>query len=192
MRTLLHCLRVLAHLDEPHTQVTSAELQVLLRYAKEATHAVVEIGTFEAKTSVALAAAASRTVYSIDPFFRGRLGLSYGEVISREVRRRSRAKNLVFLKGLSQDLAPEFDEPIGMLFIDADHSYEGLRRDWEMWTPKVRPNGIVALHDVFVAPNSPVPLGSMRFFEEQIADRSDYVLIERIGALGVLRKAAGV
>lgn len=33
------------------------------------------------------------------------------------------------------------------VFIDADHSYEGVARDIAAWTPKVRPGGILSGHD---------------------------------------------
>jgi predicted O-methyltransferase YrrM len=38
---------------------------------------------------------------------------------------------------------PELD----MVFIDGDHSYEGCKADIEMWTPHIRHEGIVAIHD---------------------------------------------
>ena len=37
---------------------------------------------------------------------------------------------------------------IDFLFLDGDHSYEGVRRDFENYAPLVRPGGIVALHDI--------------------------------------------
>lgn len=40
--------------------------------------------------------------------------------------------------------------PFDFLFIDGDHSYPGVRRDFELYVPLVRPGGIVALHDVSV------------------------------------------
>jgi predicted O-methyltransferase YrrM len=39
-------------------------------------------------------------------------------------------------------------EPADFLYIDGDHSYEGVRRDFEDYAPFVRPGGLVALHDV--------------------------------------------
>jgi len=38
--------------------------------------------------------------------------------------------------------------PIDFLFIDGDHRYEGVKRDWESWEPLVRPGGLVAFHDI--------------------------------------------
>jgi predicted O-methyltransferase YrrM len=34
------------------------------------------------------------------------------------------------------------------LFIDGDHSYDGVRRDFEMYGPLVEPGGLVAFHDI--------------------------------------------
>ncbi len=39
---------------------------------------------------------------------------------------------------------------INLLFIDGDHSYAGVRQDFEMYAPLVPPGGLVALHDVCV------------------------------------------
>jgi cephalosporin hydroxylase len=41
-----------------------------------------------------------------------------------------------------------FPEPIDYLFLDGDHSYEGVRRDFETYGPLVRPGGVVAFHDI--------------------------------------------
>lgn len=32
-------------------------------------------------------------------------------------------------------------------FIDGDHTYRGVKRDFELWSPLVKPGGIVAFHD---------------------------------------------
>jgi len=39
-------------------------------------------------------------------------------------------------------------EELDFLFIDGDHTYEGVRRDFEMYSPLVRSGGIVAFHDI--------------------------------------------
>lgn len=38
--------------------------------------------------------------------------------------------------------------PLDTLFIDGDHSYDGVRRDWELYSPLVREGGVIGLHDV--------------------------------------------
>lgn len=48
--------------------------------------------------------------------------------------------------------------PVDVLFIDGDHSYEGVRQDYEMYRSLVRPGGLIAFHDIVtVDPSCGVP-----------------------------------
>ncbi len=38
--------------------------------------------------------------------------------------------------------------PVDFLFIDGDHTYAGVKKDWEMYSPLVRPGGLIVFHDV--------------------------------------------
>lgn len=64
------------------------------------------------------------------------------------------AEKLVDFTDISADskLQTTFDEakrwgPFDFAFIDGDHSYEGVKHDWLMYSPLVKPGGIVAFHD---------------------------------------------
>jgi hypothetical protein len=39
-------------------------------------------------------------------------------------------------------------EGIDLLFIDGDHSYEGVKRDFDFFSPMVNDGGVIALHDI--------------------------------------------
>jgi cephalosporin hydroxylase len=39
-------------------------------------------------------------------------------------------------------------EKVDSLFIDGDHAYEGVKKDFEMYSPLVRNGGIIAFHDI--------------------------------------------
>ena len=39
-------------------------------------------------------------------------------------------------------------EEIDFLFIDGDHTYHGVKKDYEMYGPLVRKGGIIAFHDI--------------------------------------------
>lgn len=41
---------------------------------------------------------------------------------------------------------------IDFLFIDGDHSYEGVKQDFNLFAPLVKPGGIIALHDIVPNP----------------------------------------
>jgi len=38
--------------------------------------------------------------------------------------------------------------PLDLLFIDGDHTYDGVKQDFEMYSPFVKSGGIVAFHDI--------------------------------------------
>jgi len=42
---------------------------------------------------------------------------------------------------------------LDFLFIDGDHTYDGVRKDFEMYSPLVRKGGIVAFHDIATHPS---------------------------------------
>ena len=50
---------------------------------------------------------------------------------------------------------------VDFLFIDADHSYEAVKQDFELWSPMVRAGGVIGFHDV-ADPN----VGVQRFWLE--------------------------
>jgi predicted O-methyltransferase YrrM len=40
------------------------------------------------------------------------------------------------------------NEKLDVLFIDGDHTYEGVKRDFELYSPFVRSGGLIAFHDI--------------------------------------------
>jgi predicted O-methyltransferase YrrM len=42
----------------------------------------------------------------------------------------------------------ELTGPIELLFIDGDHSYGGVQSHYKLWSPLVRPGGLIAFHDI--------------------------------------------
>lgn len=83
-------------------------------------------------------------------------------------------------------LADELAEPGGFdfLFIDGDHSYEGVVKDFEYFRPLVRPGGIVGFHDIVMdyktryGIESPVSTGGVPLFWEEL--RNQYPVLEII------------
>ena len=55
---------------------------------------------------------------------------------------------ITFLNGESVEIAETFaDEIIDFLFLDGDHEYESVKKDIEVWLPKVEKGGMVCFHD---------------------------------------------
>jgi predicted O-methyltransferase YrrM len=75
------------------------------------------------------------------------------------------------IRDWSGAVASSWNRPIDILFIDGDHSYEGVKRDWEAFLPHMAPFGIVVFHDTIwniqaSAPKDYPNIGVPRFVEE--------------------------
>jgi len=58
--------------------------------------------------------------------------------------------NTTIIKKFSVDAVKEFkDGELDFVFIDGNHSYQYVKEDIEIWTPKVRIGGIVSGHDYY-------------------------------------------
>ena len=45
------------------------------------------------------------------------------------------------------------EEKLDVLFIDGNHSYEGVKNDFKLYAPLVRKGGIIAFHDIVDVPS---------------------------------------
>lgn len=49
------------------------------------------------------------------------------------------------------DVDPYKHEYFDFLFIDGDHTYEGVKMDWEIYSPFVKPGGWIGFHDIQIS-----------------------------------------
>jgi len=56
------------------------------------------------------------------------------------------------------------NEKLDFLFIDGDHTYEGVKADFETYSKLVGPNGLIVFHDI--APTTDLRVGVSRFWRE--------------------------
>ena len=72
---------------------------------------------------------------------------------------------------------------IDLLFIDGDHRYEGVRKDFEMYSPLVRKGGIIAFHDI--CPGPPDAVGGVpKFWKETMGKYRNMPIINDQGQGG--------
>jgi hypothetical protein len=72
------------------------------------------------------------------------------------------------VRSVTAELGQRWDgPPVGLLFIDADHSYEGVQSDWNAWKHGMASGATVAFHDY----QNPAYEGVTRFVDELLADR---------------------
>ena len=78
--------------------------------------------------------------------------------------------------------------PIDVLFIDADHTYEGVKQDYIMYAPLVANEGMIVLHDVSPHPNHP-GVGVQRFWQQIGGDKEEILLQpDNWGGIGYVRQ----
>jgi predicted O-methyltransferase YrrM len=46
------------------------------------------------------------------------------------------------------------DEKLDFCFIDGDHTYEGVKKDFEMYSQLIKPDGVIAFHDIALRPDT--------------------------------------
>ncbi len=75
--------------------------------------------------------------------------------------------------------------PIDFLFIDGDHSYDGVKQDWLTYSPLVRDGGLVAFHDIVTHRSG---VGVPQFWQELRGAHPsrEYVAPESPYGIGVL------
>lgn len=47
----------------------------------------------------------------------------------------------------SRTAAKDWNRPIDLIFIDGDHSYDGVKADWELFSPFLTTTGVAIFHD---------------------------------------------
>ena len=151
---LLRAVAVGSGLIPPRTMHTAGESALLAELARDR-RTLVEIGVYEGSSAVVLARAAppEGTLHLIDPFTStalrpGQRGTAHAtrRVVARAVAARG-GPRVQWHVELSEQTAAGWSQPLDMVFIDGDHSQAACRLDWELWSPWVRPAGVVALHD---------------------------------------------
>jgi predicted O-methyltransferase YrrM len=166
-----------------------AELAPLLTLlARRRPAVVVEIGTYRGGSFYAFCHVAEpqATLVSID-LPGGLFGGGYDEEQLRSIGGYGfPTQSLHFLARDSQDVATRDevaelldDHPIDFLMIDGDHQYEGVRRDFELYSPLVAPSGLVAFHDILPHPRQ--PLCEVHVFWNEVKSRYRHIELTDAG-----------
>lgn len=120
--------------------------------------AVVEIGSFKGKSTVALARIGAYyglgPVISIDPHtapsstdpILGGQSSSFEDFLAT-LRSTGLEEHVEVHRAYSRDVAKAWDRPIRLLWIDGDHTYDGAKADFDLFFPYLADGAIVALHD---------------------------------------------
>lgn len=186
----LHELK--ACFERTEGMISFDEAQLLYRMAKEVrSGCIIEVGSYRGRSAVFLGRGSRDgskvPVFAVDPhksfvgvlggifgpsdrvaFYRAMLDNGCGEVVS-----------LINLS--SEDFAQSWSEPVSLLWIDGDHSYEGVKRDFQSWHPHVRVNALIAFDDA-----TDPQLGPRKLIDELVA-AGGFEQVASVGKVAVIR-----
>lgn len=120
------------------------EAALLYKIAQKTDGDIVEIGRKYGGSALLLASAskAEQTVFSIDTKTNKKVKISFGLAPDYVVRK------IKLIKGDSKAIGKKWNSSVGLVFIDGDHSFEGVKSDIKYWLPKINIGGYAAFHDV--------------------------------------------
>jgi len=120
---------------------------------------IVELGVFQGRTALIMAWGAKQGngahVTAIDPWdlpgnvydppFTEADSKAWAEYRIREL---GYAERIRLVQAFSHEMAAEWSGlPVGLLFVDGDHTREGARLDIEAWAPHLAPGAVIAVDD---------------------------------------------
>ena len=153
---------------------------------------IVELGTHFGESYFGLCQAVLENdvpcrCFAVDTWQGDRHSGFYGEEVFDEVDAYNRANYSSFstlLRCTFEEALPGFtDLSIDLLHIDGLHTYEAVSHEFHSWLPKVRPGGIILLHDIVGRGKD---FGVWKFWEEISASFESFEFHHQSG-LGVVR-----
>lgn len=139
--------------------LTDAEGILLENLAREnKTGNIVEIGSWKGKSTIRLAkgtiAGKKNMVFAIDPHtgspeHKKALGedLNTYQEFEQNIKKAGVENYVVPIVETSEEAAITFNAPVGLVFVDGNHEYEYVKKDFDLWYPKLVSGGIIAFHD---------------------------------------------
>ena len=123
------------------------EVIAIENYVKETAGDIVEIGTYKGGTSAVIAEnmIQDRVLWAVD-YYPGNGDYEYYEC-SLDLLEVTAPKHVYRVFGSSGAVGLYWNKPIGFLIIDGCHSYESMSLDFDLWSPWVTSEGVIAVHD---------------------------------------------
>jgi hypothetical protein len=175
-------------------QHTEAEHEAFRKWATGRSN-LVEIGVAEGVSAAELRTvmSPSGTLWLIDPFHLSRIrAINATKRAAHRLVGKCRNGSVVWVEKFSFDAVIGWENKIDFLFLDGDHSQEGIQRDWNDWHPFIVPGGVIAFHDAAVFPRGwttpewgPVKLVDRLFRREPLPE---WKVVQEIDSLVVAQR----
>lgn len=169
--------------DTIQTSVTKTEKSILHKIGKGllAESLCVEIGSYYGASSVCIASGLAATsnrsrLFCIDTWMNDAVSDKKGDTMPAFLENVKQFQGVITcVRGFSDKIIREIPDKIDFLFIDGDHSYEGVTKDLALYLPKLKPNAILAMHDY-----------SRQTVKKAINEKVDPITMKKLYCLGNL------
>ena len=164
----------------------------------------VEIGSARGKSACAVGLALQRNgggkLFAIDPHsatsWNDSESVDTFATINENLRKAGVTEFVEVVRATSADAAKSWREKIDLIFIDGDHSYEGVKADWDAFLPHLNPFGVVAFHDTLwdLRPDpklSRADMGVPRFVDELRAGGYPVITIDQDYGVSLVQPRIG-
>jgi predicted O-methyltransferase YrrM len=135
------------------------------------------------------------TLYAVDPFPKGRLGLSIPRLVARREVRQVANGRVIWVRQTGVAAARmeimRDQPPIDFVFVDNAQTYDHLRVEWEAWAPVVGPGGIIALHDTRPGPAGMPEQTSEIYARDVVRKDPRFTTVDEVDTLTVLQRLPG-
>lgn len=118
---------------------------------------IVEVGSYRGRSTAALALGSMGghfvPVYAVEPherfigYYGGQFGPEDRAAFFRAMLQTKAYRVVRLLNTTSATVAPNWPQKISLLFIDGDHTYDGVKADWDQWSRHLLPSASVIFDD---------------------------------------------
>lgn len=130
------------------------DLRTFLKHNKFKGSNMIEIGSYMGESTMLFASSQLfNKIYAIDPYIGDEPFNSLSEITWKDVKEQFNINtrffnNIELIQEYSQYTVSKFeDKSIDFIYIDANHTYESVKNDLQLYLPKLKSNSVIAGHD---------------------------------------------
>jgi hypothetical protein len=144
---------------------------------------ILEVGRLQGKSTIALALGAKAASHG-HPIYSVEQVVKYLPPTEDNLREHGVYELVTLIQGDSATQIPRVPQPLDTVFLDADHSYEGVRRDLLALRGRIKAGGVLMFHDYYHPLNESGEYGVQRAVDEA-AEASRWEFRGRSGGIAL-------
>lgn len=179
------------HLEDKYKSIGVGEDEGSLhqKLIKECKLGAVEIGVLYGDTTRLLCSSnLNIPIYGIDPLIPDSMNSNLVGSKEKILKNTVVCGNFTFFNDYSYNVVKDFDYEFDYLFIDGDHQYDAVKRDFEEWYPKLSHGGYVLIHDSAANRGGPYWWDGPSKLADELIDKQELEYVTTVYCLTAFRK----